>query len=100
FSSTIYTLSLHDALPISPGVITYTEPTTVCFGYIIDFDNVTSASGGLTASEDGGSISYQWEVSMDEGATFTDIVGATSEFYTSRSEEHTSELQSRENLVC
>src|SRR5690606_1151340 len=58
------TIIREELAPLTAGVITYTEPTTVCFGDTIVFNNVTAASGGLTASEDGGSISYQWEVSM------------------------------------
>src|SRR5690606_33779657 len=30
----------------------------------------------------GGSVAYQWELSIDEGANFAPITGATEEFYT------------------
>src|SRR5438445_8380129 len=63
----IYTLSLHDALPISPVVPT--TPTRAPGGT----SNVTSSSAGRIASY---------------------------EKHTCRSEEHTSELQSRQYLVC
>src|SRR2546429_5321417 len=63
----IYTLSLHDALPISTGATT--GPLSV------------TTSGGTATS----------------ATSFTVIAAPT---ITSRSEEHTSELQSRLHLVC
>src|SRR5207302_10817218 len=64
----IYTLSLHDALPILGGVST--------------------ASGNMDfPSLPGRSIRRRTAMSPDASLRF-------------RSEEHTSELQSRENLVC
>src|SRR3712207_7164429 len=66
----IYTLSLHDALPISLGPVNWTSS----FTYTINRNKVvkllkpTTLSNGLTISQ--------------------------------RSEEHTSELQSRQYLVC
>src|SRR5436309_11481693 len=68
----IYTLSLHDALPI--------------FIYIY----VSGSQGARPATEMPG---------CKEG---TDPADSTNSLYrlSSRSEEHTSELQSRENLVC
>src|SRR3712207_7298691 len=69
----IYTLSLHDALPIySDG--SGAEPLT------------------LTANGAGGAISF---------AASSQILGGTgSGSDVTRSEEHTSELQSRQYLVC
>src|SRR5690349_24036107 len=74
----IYTLSLHDALPIlkdlrANDTVMFTLPTL-----------------GTGTSADGQSI-----VVADTTA-ITDIAGALSK----RSEEHTSELQSRRDLVC
>src|SRR3712207_9389496 len=57
----IYTLSLHDALPISQQRI--------------------------------GVVAHQWQILLD----LTDPVAET---FDDRSEEHTSELQSRQYLVC
>src|SRR3712207_7959798 len=69
----IYTLSLHDALPI--------------FAFIIGFPLVRSAiSGDLTAEATSDALGAQ-------GATLSPTL-------TERSEEHTSELQSRQYLVC
>src|SRR5207302_10649405 len=67
----IYTLSLHDALPIS-GIVGF-------FGGLLwrsKFDTGSKEHSGSTVS----------------------VIGDDEE--SPRSEEHTSELQSRENLVC
>src|SRR3989449_2337804 len=62
----IYTLSLHDALPIS-----------------VTLDGATSRAIGINAS-----------------VTFTGLTPGSHSVVLSRSEEHTSELQSRLHLVC
>src|SRR3712207_8498593 len=64
----IYTLSLHDALPI--------------------FDGMREAGMRVDLAVDG-----------DEGPV-SDVVGAAAYRIVQRSEEHTSELQSRQYLVC
>src|SRR5690606_40198481 len=75
----IYALSLHDALPI--------------FGAGIRGPSTRSSAG---SSARGRSVS-----SAMAGATSTRPSGrASSASARRRSEEHTSELQSRENLVC
>src|SRR3712207_9397600 len=73
----IYTLSLHDALPIS---------------VYVDFDVVASAPAALNRSGVGDILCYRtahvdWALARDLGRC-------------ERSEEHTSELQSRQYLVC
>src|SRR3712207_7752084 len=84
----IYTLSLHDALPIS-----YTGPLTVTD----DPSVFKSALGALYAS--GG-----WdcpELSMSGTLQALNAADdAVDLFLFTRSEEHTSELQSRQYLVC
>src|SRR3712207_9166967 len=72
----IYTLSLHDALPI------WTNGTLWCWGFEDDSD---IGEPSLTPVRVG--TSGNW-ASIDAGA------------YHVRSEEHTSELQSRQYLVC
>src|SRR5690606_39857657 len=75
----IYTLSLHDALPISMKKLV------------------------LIAVMAAGTLVFQSCSSDDNGGGGTnpaDTMVPTRLDYGSRSEEHTSELQSRENLVC
>src|SRR3712207_7922094 len=72
----IYTLSLHDALPISEGV-----PVLASWGRRVGAYLVDSLVFVLPLVVGGGLL-----IAADEGA--------------GRSEEHTSELQSRQYLVC
>src|SRR5690606_42025356 len=77
----LYTLSLHDALPIYFGgadvLRTLTQTT------LSGVNNVTAVTGRSWSS-----LLADWSVALwADGAP-------------ERSEEHTSELQSRENLVC
>src|SRR5690606_41282078 len=74
-STEIYTLSLHDALPIFNKL-----------------DELKLANDTIVVFfSDNGPNSFRWNGDM-KGR-----MGSTDE---GRSEEHTSELQSRENLVC
>src|SRR5690606_41243998 len=69
----IYTLSLHDALPISNGFETAsTEISLPTSLFLLAGDRTLKLFDGSTGMK----------------------------LFTFRSEEHTSELQSRENLVC
>src|SRR5688572_31589804 len=70
----IYTLSLHDALPISPS----TSPTAT--------SRRRGASSSSRIPPDTSSTPGTWRLAPRPR--------------TSRSEEHTSELQSQSNLVC
>src|SRR5690606_42125590 len=74
-TSLIYSLSLHDALPIS---LVPTRRARASQPYIVAYYSVY----GCTSRAD------------------TDCQGLHAEARQNRSEEHTSELQSRENLVC
>src|SRR3712207_9030200 len=74
----IYTLSLHDALPILPS--------SDAKATVADTSAPTAPSGLLTTVS-GGDVTLTWDPSSDN-------VGVA------RSEEHTSELQSRQYLVC
>src|SRR5690606_39457404 len=89
------TLSLHDALPISSA---WPRPARGCGGELL----MPSIATGLQAS-----LPAKYPhlgIIKVEGAIkkFTTPSGETSSFAkrATRSEEHTSELQSRENLVC
>src|SRR5690606_41645880 len=94
----IYTLSLHDALPICPvikrtvqtgkdlpeqGIVIYTVPYGM--EHIASLGIHIAASFGIDPV-----FGNNGRIVLN---TFTDSVIV-------RSEEHTSELQSRENLVC
>src|SRR5438093_4388894 len=74
----IYTLSLHDALPIyAPAVRARAADRLSFLGVALDEDRNTAATG-------------------DEDIS----AGAATAEMSSRSEEHTSELQSLTNIVC
>src|SRR5690606_41761005 len=83
--SLIYTLSLHDALPILSLMMEQFEPTNEVWRAI-----------GSRKSVDGSNAAGAGQPRQLD-CIFTRIPQARIE---SRSEEHTSELQSRENLVC
>src|SRR5690606_41650063 len=90
-----YSLSLHDALPIS-------SPAFGCTKAPGAFSR--RRSGGTARSETGG---QRWTVSARGrrepsmgGQSLSPSAPKTRWGLRSRSEEHTSELQSRENLVC
>src|SRR3712207_7595011 len=73
----IYTLSLHDALPISET-------------------RVWSSAGRSKVEEITSPWTARWKSVTSSGRSST----RTTISFTSRSEEHTSELQSRQYLVC
>src|SRR5690606_39322027 len=90
-STQLYTLSLHDALPIYfLRAVKAQDDETVVLSWIIWKDRATR--------------DVAWEKMMDE-PRFKDVelpFDGKRLIYGgfNRSEEHTSELQSRENLVC
>src|SRR5690606_41246814 len=82
-TSALYTLSLHDALPIFAKDLFQAVAFFIAFGLLM-----TLSWMRLEAPD----------VALAEAAIGTGLTGAL--FLDARSEEHTSELQSRENLVC
>src|SRR5690606_41611666 len=95
----LYPLSLHDALPISWGIFRVHDtrqpdlvplpgqsPPPSGAGF-----PQQSAATGNTQQNPGPDPAPAF---LPDGSVNTDVVTST------RSEEHTSELQSRENLVC
>src|SRR5690606_42141457 len=100
FSSTdspttdIYTLSLHDALPILIG-ITPAMPTGSSLKFMMDKLPERAFDVG---------IAEQHAVTLSAGMATQGMIVFCNIYSTflqrARSEEHTSELQSRENLVC
>lgn len=50
------------------------DGTNICQGpFNLNFTNVASASGGVAGLTNGGSITYDWELSTDGGSTYTSI---------------------------
>src|SRR5690606_40671092 len=93
--SLLYTLSLHDALPISRRTSS-SRRSPVCFEES-SRARIPSGSIGLTSKSLGNRGLY----SKSSTSCWCPITTSTWTFSRrSRSEEHTSELQSRENLVC
>src|SRR5690606_41672071 len=84
-AAAIYPLSLHDALPI------YDEEATIA-------QVVADAYAGLEALSIPGEVAVSASGCTDRTAELAAQAGA--KVIEARSEEHTSELQSRENLVC
>src|SRR5690606_41916460 len=86
------TLSLHDALPIYVGAVGH------------DVVDGGPAAGLLDQGEELllGGVALDLEVHTDLPVAVAHLVGHTEDpqQVDVRSEEHTSELQSRENLVC
>src|SRR5207253_10316210 len=90
----IYTLSLHDALPIS--ALKLSVPM-----YSTRFEFGTSASTQITGIPSATALSISAWKSSGRAAETQIPVGCCSTIWRNiRSEEHTSELQSRGHLVC
>src|SRR5690606_41891566 len=90
-SSSILTLSLHDALPIFSITINYMRGWAEFLFLILPLNFLFAQTDtSLTFSE----IMFFPQSGNNE---FIEIYNLSS---SQRSEEHTSELQSRENLVC
>src|SRR3712207_7621274 len=85
----IYTLSLHDALPICEGPVEQVQ------------DTVGGLTGGLTGGQGGQGGGPLGQVQDTVGGlTGGQGGGPVDQVQDTRSEEHTSELQSRQYLVC
>src|SRR2546430_3196770 len=86
----IYTLSLHDALPISPRYIT----GELCFrGSPYGGEGPQHATGSMKDSE-------MADLTSIHGFRIAPLVKIVHFPENLRSEEHTSELQSQSNIVC
>src|SRR5690606_42014046 len=88
-TTVIHTLSLHDALPISP--------------YLKDAEGRDTSEAAYYLSTNRNKRSITIDIATPEGAETVRKMAAKCDILVEnfkRSEEHTSELQSRENLVC
>src|SRR5690606_40857323 len=95
-TSATYPLSLHDALPIFPTVAADHDRILQVFSNLIDNAiKFTPRGGRVTVRAEGGDHEVVFSIS-DTGPGIPQEQLA----HLFRSEEHTSELQSRENLVC
>src|SRR5690606_41878578 len=94
----ISTLSLHDALPISmPNWRQHLRPEASKFFVVVSDDDATEAP--LNSAQAFSDQLAQTAPDLFTQWSFNGIFcGMDCDF--SRSEEHTSELHSRENLVC
>src|SRR5690606_41612291 len=91
--------SLHDALPIYPEG-TGDDETDITIGVFAGWDeNYVVYELLRTALEEQGYTVTAREL-PEAGAVFTGVADGDIDVIVDRSEEHTSELQSREKLVC
>src|SRR5205823_12104243 len=96
-TTVLYTLSLHDALPISAQGLRYSgfHTTAMCSttrAALLTGRNHHSVGVGCLANFDCGYPGYRGKIARE--------AGTLAEMLRPRSEEHTSELQSLAYLVC
>src|SRR5699024_12329950 len=87
--SLLYTLSLHDALPISAVVLLLTTPIAISSAIRPEITSAVVSPGTATIS-----------MPTEQTAVIASNFSIESTPALTRSEEHTSELQSRFDLVC
>src|SRR5690606_41735447 len=98
-STEIFSLSLHDALPISPGF----SCGWITFLMIGKMRKQNGNKKGIYLVGAGGHAKVVSEIVEYAGHSIKGVFDQNpdiKELLHFRSEEHTSELQSRENLVC
>src|SRR5690606_41325286 len=91
----IATLSLHDALPISPCRWCWIRRT-------ISAKPCAASMRACTAASGRDAIRWWWSDRVQSSPSYGGLLALRkiTHIDCDRSEEHTSELQSRENLVC
>src|SRR5206468_12921138 len=95
-TSAVYALSLHDALPIC-------TPVDLVINFGAKIGRVTRGARLVHVSTDSDSVGRIGEVDLSilaHVSTFIDDLSNAMDGLLTRSEEHTSELQSRSDLVC
>src|SRR5207248_9407128 len=95
----IYTLSLHDALPILifTNTVTFPAGTPIDFEYKYGMDPFNTY-GGPADDEAGFGQNHKRAIRITKPGAYALPVDTFGNMY--RSEEHTSELQSPYDLVC
>src|SRR5690606_41981443 len=98
YTADIYTLSLHDALPICSSKLSETAPTNIPCVKVEILEAGIRLSNCVDIEVD---LSLRFIVILCRFCnTFPNRSDRLLAVSPTRSEEHTSELQSRENLVC
>src|SRR5690606_42133661 len=99
-STVIYSLSLHDALPIFVSIrwyiLLHTQTVEISYFTCIKIHFLGLFYNNILVSSLGGDILRMWYITHHSSRR----VESAFSVLVDRSEEHTSELQSRENLVC
>src|SRR5690606_40160877 len=95
-----YALSLHDALPIYFGKVPFGRQIMVERLFKMSFSILDVSFDAQVGDFDGGAVQDRFPTLFKLFQQFFGLFGAVSVFQKVelRSEEHTSELQSRENL--
>src|SRR5690606_41591072 len=95
-TSAPYAVSLHDALPISHG----TNPASAVMAGMKVVVTKTDQRGNIDVADLKEKAGLHGENLAALMVTYPSTHGVFESTIVERSEEHTSELQSRENLVC
>src|SRR5690606_41832827 len=93
-STELPTLSLHDALPIWSHQASATAQGAPIGAHAVGVDPLGDRRARGHGSDAGEAVAHGQDLCLVE------LLGVLVEGLGDRSEEHTSELQSRENLVC
>src|SRR5690606_41944581 len=99
-STELYPLSLHDALPIFLNRLAYRYIDLFDISDIAIADQIRCLSKIILRTLHTSRLQYSLIFSDCIHHCTTFIDGQCQRLFAIRSEEHTSELQSRENLVC
>lgn len=79
------TFTAQSVIPVNGGTIGgVANNSTICEGIPLGlFTSITPGSGGSVGFNNGGVITYSWEISTDNGVTFNPVPGATSDSWNS-----------------
>src|SRR5206468_10217565 len=97
---TTHTLSLHDALPISDAIYEDKSRNVLAPQWSPSGDKIIFGIGAYNAFFNGFHGLFLKPEDRAEGGAQIAVVNPDGSGFHERSEEHTSELQSRSDLVC